>query len=153
MKLHQLPKIKEKKSKRIGRGYGSGKGGHTVGRGQKGQRSRKSFKRLKAWIRESKIRSIPKLKGIGKRSARRGYAKVKIKDYVLNVSDLDRFKDGTVVDLSFLKKEGIADIRTKKVSVKILGRGDLARKVTLRGLKVSETARKKIEKAGGKVVG
>lgn len=152
MKLHQLKKIKDKKAKRIGRGYGSGKGGHTVGKGQKGQASRSGFQPLRSWIRSSKILSIPKLRGLGKRSAHRGYFKSKVKKKVLNVSDLNELNDGTVVDHKFLTKQGIVNVKSKPTEVKILGDGELEKKITVAGLEVSKTARKKIEDAGGKVI-
>jgi large subunit ribosomal protein L15 len=151
MKLYNLPKIKKRKSKKIGRGYGSGKGGHTVGRGQKGQASRSGHKRLRSWIRESKVQSLPKLRGIGKRSSKRGYFKAKKKYIVLNLSDINEFPANSVIDLTFLKKKNIVKIRSKKVFVKILGNGKIDKKMTIKGLNVSENARKKIEKAGGSV--
>lgn len=151
MKLHELKSIKDKKKKKIGRGYGSGKGGHTVGKGMKGQRSRSGFQRLRAWIRQAQITSIPKLKGIGKRSAKRGYAKSKIKEYIFNVKDLNVFEDGDIVSRSSLRDKALVTNKSKKLKIKILGSGNLEKKLTIKGIDVSESAQKKIEKAGGAV--
>lgn len=152
MELHHLNKIGRRKAKRIGRGYGSGKGGHTVGRGQKGQTSRSGYKKFRSWVRESKIKSLPKLKGIGKRSAKRGYFKTKVREFVLNLKDLAKFKTGEIVDLDLLKKEKIVKAQSKKVKVKILGQGEIKQKLVIKGLLVSKSAKKKIEQAGGKIL-
>jgi len=151
MKLHNLKKIGKKKSKRIGRGYGSSKGGHTVGFGQKGQTSRSGYRKLRSWIRQSGILSLPKKRGVGKRSALRGYFKSSINRIVLNVSDFNRLKDGTVVNYQFLQKMGILKGKSKKFEIKVLGRGDIERRITIKGLSVSRKAREKIVKQGGKV--
>lgn len=140
------------KKRRVGRGYGSGKGGHTSGRGMKGQRSRSGFKRQKAWLREANINSLPKLRGIGKRSNRKRYEKAKLNSFVLNVSDLDKLRDGEVVTQSFLKSRGLIKSRSKKVDIKILGEGNISKKITVKGIKTSEMAQEKIEKAGGTVI-
>jgi len=151
MKLNNLKKIKDKKKKRRGRGYGSGKGGHTVGYGQKGQKSRSGFKRMKSWIRESQIRSIPKLKGIGKRSNKGKYNKAK--EFVVNIGDLDKiFKNGDIVSEKILKQKVISYPKSKKVRIKILGYGKTDKKLIVKGLKMSKSASEKIKKAGGKVV-
>jgi large subunit ribosomal protein L15 len=152
MRLHKLPKNVTKKSKRRGRGYGSGKGGHTVGKGQKGQQARSGFKKLKGWIRESKVRSIPKLRGIGKRSFKKNPSKENIRNIVLNVKDLNSFKNGEVVDEQSLRQKGIIKIRSKRVEVKILGDGVLDKKLTIRGIKLSKQAEEKIKKAGGQIL-
>lgn len=152
MELSKLAKIGKKKKKRIGRGYGSCKGGHTVGKGQKGQSSRSGFKKLRSWIRESKVRSYPKLRGIGKRSAKRGYVRVKIKRFALNVGDLDQFESGETITLKLLREKGLVKAKGKRLEVKILGKGEIEKKLNVSGIQVSKTAKKKIEKAGGKVV-
>ena len=154
MKLHKLSKElkKKKKKRRVGRGYGSGRGGHTVGRGQKGQKSRSGYKKLRSFIRTTNIRSLPKLRGIGKRSALRGVFKTKLKVYVLNVSDLEGFNDKSTIDIAFLRKNDIVTNKSKKVFVKILGRGEITKSLTIQGLEVSKSAHKKIKAAGGKVL-
>jgi large subunit ribosomal protein L15 len=149
--LHSLTKIGIKKSKRRGRGY-SGKGGHTVGFGQKGQKSRSGFKKFRSWFRQSNILSIPKRRGIGKRSALRGYFTSSLKKNILNVSELNKFKNGTVVDIQLLRKSGIITGKSKKQFIKILGSGKIDKKLTIKGMLLSKTAREKIEKAGGTVI-
>lgn len=153
MELNKLSKIKTRKAKRRGRGYGSCKGGHTVGFGQKGQGTRSGFKKLRGWVRESKIRSIPKLKGIGKRSAGRGYFKSKLKKIVFNVSDLEKgFNKGEEVTLKSLREKKLIRCRSKKIQIKVLGEGEIKKKLVVRGIDISRLAREKIESAGGKVV-
>ncbi len=150
MKLNNLKKTTGKKSKRRGRGYGSGKGGHTVGFGQKGQSSRSGFKKLRGWIRETKIKSIPKLRGIGKRSAKRGYFKNKINKEIVNLDKLnENYKNGDYVSVRTLVKKKI--IKNSDTEVKVLGKGKITRKLYIQDIKVSDSARKKIERAGGKV--
>jgi len=150
MKLNNLSKIKEKKKKRKGRGYGSGKGGHTVGYGQKGQKSRSGFKRMKSWIRESKIRSIPKLRGIGKRSTTGKYRKEKVA--VINIGDIDKnCKSGDIIDLKYI--QGMINTpKSKKTAVKILGHGRINKKITVKGIKMSKSATEKVKKAGGNIL-
>ena len=151
MKLNRLSKIKDRKKKRKGRGYGSGKGGHTTGSGQKGQRSRSGYKRVKSWIRESQISSMPKLRGIGKRSTKGKYRKSL--EFVINVGDLNKyFKNGDVIDEKILKKVMINYPKSKEVSIKILGLGKLHKKFTIKGLRISKNAGEKIKKAGGKIL-
>ena len=151
MKLNKSTKIFNKKKKKVGRGYGSGKGGHTVGKGMKGQASRSGFKKVKGWIRESKIRSLPKLRGIGKRSAKRGYVNSKVNYVALNVSDLNVFSDGEVINRKILRETGVIKGKGKKITIKILGQGEVKKKLVIEGLQISEVAKKKIVAAGGKV--
>lgn len=149
MKLLQRTKIKKESSKRIGRGYGSGKGGHTVGKGTKGQRTRAGYKKFRSWMRQSNVKSLPKLRGIGKRSALRSYAKAKMTKGILNVGSLNSFSDSAVINKEVLLEKGY--VKGKNISIKILGNGELTKKLTIKGIPVSKTARIKIEKAGGKV--
>lgn len=153
MDLTNLSKQVAKGKKRVGRGYGSGKGGHTVGRGMKGQRSRSGFKKLRAWIRQSTILSLPKQRGIGKRSALRGYFKSKKNTAVVNVRDLNELPDNATVDRKKLEEQGIiTTMKGTPTYIKILGSGELKKKLTVKNVPVSETAKQKIEKAGGKVL-
>jgi len=148
MELNKLSKISKNKSKRVGRGYGSGKGGHTVGRGSKGQRSRAGFGKVKAWIRESKLNSVPKLRGIGKRTTKKTAKNVK--KVVIN---LDRFKDtqeNTKITKDFLVQNKI--ISNKFIDVKILGTGTIDKPLVFIGFEVSKKALEKIKSQGGKVI-
>lgn len=145
MKLHELKKDKaaKKVATRIGRG---GKRGTTSGRGQKGQKSR-SGRKMRPAERDLIIR-IPKLRGFR-------HSPVTDVNLVLNLSDLDKkFKTGSkvgaIVEMESLKAVGLVPKRyTGKI--KILGNGELTIPISIRGLKISKSAKEKIEKAGGKI--
>lgn len=146
--LHSLPKVSTRGKKRAGRGYGSGKGGHTSGRGQKGQKSRRTI----PWSFEGGAlplsQRLPFWRGKGRLHA------LKPKPVVVNIGDLERLKAGVVIDMALLIKEGFLTEKEARVQhVKILGRGKLTKKLTIVGLPVSAPARAKIEKAGGNVEG
>lgn len=134
MQLHNLS-IKNKKEKRIARG---GKRGTTSGRGQKGQKSR-SGHRMRPAQRDLLIR-IPKL---------RGYAnKPKSKfNLVLNLSDLEKIK-ADVINRESLQVYFGTEFRDE---IKVLGKGEVKKAIKIEGIKVSKSAKEKIEKAGGSV--
>ncbi len=142
----QLPKVNRRNKKRVGRGYGSGKGGHTSGRGQKGQKSRRKigilFEGVK--MKKSLIKRLPFRRGKGK-------FKASNKPVVVNLDILNLLPTGAKVNLETLVKAQIitSDVTTK--GVKILGGGDIKKKLTVE-LPISKSAAKKIEKAGGKVI-
>jgi len=141
-----LQKVKQSRKKRVGRGYGSGKGGHTVGRGTKGQKSRSKlhilFEGVK--VRKSLLVRLPLGRGKSK-------FKAKPKPIILNLDHLNLLKDGTKVDLESLAKVNLVKATDAKLAgVKILGGGELKKKLTVM-LPTSKSAREKIEKAGGKV--
>jgi large subunit ribosomal protein L15 len=132
--------------KRIGRGIGSGKGGHTVGRGSKGQKSRGHigpfFEGTK--IKKSLIKRLPLLRGKGKLTPGN-------KPLIINLKYLNLFSANDEVTLATLEKHGLIvkkDLGPK--GVKILGDGELKVALVVK-LPVSKGAQKKIEKAGGKV--
>lgn len=146
-KLDQLPKIVSKKKKRIGRGYGSGKGGHTVGRGTKGQKARGkiglTFTGTKA--KKSLLKRLPLRRGKGK------FKSLKPKPLIVNLKYLNLFKKGEVVNLeNLIEKRIVAADEAKKFGVKILGDGDLNIALTVE-LPTSKKAAQKIIKAGGKI--
>lgn len=146
MKLNKLPKTTTRKKKIIGRGYGSGKGGHTVGRGTKGQKARSKvgllFEGTK--MRKSLIRRLPMMRGKGRFKARPGAI-------IVNLKYLNLFKKNDKVNLGSLVKKGIVgEKEAKKFGVKILGDGEIEISLTVE-LPTSKSAAKKIEKAGGKV--
>jgi len=147
MKLNKLPKTTAKSKKRVGRGYGSGKGGHTVGRGQKGQKSRSKvgllFEGTK--MRKSLIRRMPMHRGKGKLKS------WQTKPIIINVKYLNLLKTGSEVTVKSLIKEGLVAKQAVKTGVKILGDGELTKKLTVK-VPVSKGAEKKIKKAGGKIV-
>ncbi len=87
---------------------------------------------------------------LARRIPKRGFNNIFATKYaIVNVSDLDRFVDGTVVDTELLKASGI--IKKELDGVKILGNGELTKNLTVKAAKFSAAAKEKIEKAGGKV--
>lgn len=147
MENEKLPRIVKRSSKRKGRGYGSGRGGHTSGRGQKGQKSRKSvgilFEGVK--VKKSLLRRLPLRRGKGK-------FKAKDKPVIVKISLLNLLPNGSNVDVDALIKANIVEKNdAQKYGVKILGDGEVKRKLTI-ALPISKSALKKIEKAGGKIL-
>lgn len=126
-----------KKPKRVGRG---GKRGTTSGRGQKGQASRAGH-RIRPALRDLMIR-IPKRRGFKNKS-------LVPKPYVISLGALTKLSSGEVT-LKTLQEAGV--IRKAEKNVKILGEGEVKKAFTVSGIKVSASAKEKIEKAGGKVV-
>lgn len=144
MKLNLLPKITTRRSKRLGRGYGSGKGGHTAGRGQKGQKTRTT---VPAWFEGGQlpfIRRLPFIKG--KNRFKSLHADV----FVLNVGQFESFKAGSNITVDALVKAGLLPTNLKQASVKVLGRGQITKALTV-SVPTSPNAKEKIEKAGGKI--
>ncbi len=147
MQLHQLkPTTVRKTIKRIGRG---GKRGKTSGKGGKGQTARAGG-RPRPELRDM-IKRLPKRRGFGKNRART-VNNERVRPYVVNVSDLNAFADGDTVNAATIIAHGILVVRDGRgVSVKVLGTGDLTRKLTVSGCTVSATAKAKIEEKGGTV--
>jgi len=148
MKLNQLKPIVKTAKKRLGRGYGSGKGGHTSSRGQKGQKSRSKLPLYfeGTAMRKSLIRRLPMMPG---KSKNRSYQAQSI---ILNLKYLNGFKAKTIVDLAALVKAGLVNQQEAgRFGVKILGDGELKVALIVK-LPTSKSAAKKIEAAGGKVV-
>lgn len=142
MKIHELTPAPDsnKASKRIGRGHGSGNG-KTAGKGHKGQNAR-SGGGVRIGFEGGQM-------PLARRIPKRGFNNIFATKYaVVNVSDLNKFKDDTVVDTELLVASGLV----KKVNdgVKILGNGELTAKLTVKAAKFSQSAIEKIEKAGGK---
>ncbi len=142
MKLHELSPAEGSKSasKRIGRGHGSG-WGKTAGKGHKGQKARSGGGVRPGFEggQTSLARRIPK----------RGFNNIFATEYtVINVSDLERFVDGTVVDTELLKASGL--VKKELDGVKVLGNGELTKSLTVKAAAFSASAKEKIEKAGGK---
>jgi len=127
--------------RRIGRGIGSGLG-KTAGKGHKGQKARTGGKIRRGFEggQTPLYRRIPK----------RGFNNIFATEYaIVNVSDLEKFEDGTVVNMELLMNEGI--IRKPLAGLKVLGNGSLTKKLTVEAKKVSNSAREKIEACGGKI--
>lgn len=141
------PKTK-KKGKIVGRGYGSGVGGHTSGRGQKGQKSRSGYTRPRPGFEGGQMplsRRLPKLKGFT-----RGYFKAKKSTVIVNLTDLSELGISKVT-IEALKEKGLVGNASKKENVKILSDGEINKKIEIVGIKVSKKAQAKIEKAGGTI--
>lgn len=114
--MTKLPKVVAKSKKRVGRGMGSGKGSHTSGRGQKGQKSRGTigvlFEGMK--MRKSYLKRLPLMRGKGKFHA-------KSQPEIVAYKRLEKFADGTEITLEKLVKEGIVNRKLAKANgVKIL---------------------------------
>jgi len=130
-----------KKTKRVGRGPGSGHG-KTAGKGEKGQKSRSGFSQKPGF----EGGQMP----LHRRIPKHGFTNKFAKQYaVLNVRDLNRFEDGATVTLEALAEQGL--VKRGKDGVRVLGEGELTRKLTVRAHHFSESAKNKIEKAGGAV--
>lgn len=143
MRLHDLkrPKGAVKEKKRVGRGPGSGLG-KTAGRGHKGARARAGYGG-KQGFEGGQMPLARRLPKVGfKNPFRKEYACV-------NVCDLNRFDDGTEVTPVLLVEQGL--VKKLQDGVKILGKGDLERKLVVVAHKVSQGAREKIEARGGEV--
>ena len=123
---------------RRGRGHGSGNG-KTAGKGHKGQKARSGAPRIGFEGGQMPLyRRIPK----------RGFTNRNTKEIIsINVSALERFEDGTVVTVEKLLEEGV--ISKAADGVKILGNGEISKKLTVQVNAFSETAKAKIEAAGG----
>lgn len=148
MQLHELqPKTSRKAPKRIGRG---GKRGKTSGRGGKGQTARAGG-RPRPEMRDI-IKKLPKLRGHGVNRAATVNAD-KVLPTVVNLSRLEAaFAAGDEVSPKSLVAAGVISARRKKApAVKILGTGELTKKLAIVGCEVSASAKAKIEKAGGSI--
>ena len=142
MKLYELTPApgSKKEAFRKGRGHGSGNG-KTAGRGHKGQNARSS-----GGVR-------PGFEGgqmpLYRRLPKRGFTNKFANDYVaINVSALEKFENGAVVDAAALKAAGV--ISKVMDGVVIMGRGEITKSLTVKAVRFTESAKEKIEKAGGK---
>lgn len=144
MDLHNIIKLfgNKSKSKRIGRGIGSGKGGHTVGKGHKGQKARSGNKHLAGF----EGGQVP----LYKRLPQMGGFKNPSKKNVLSISlnNLNVFRANSTVTPKDLVTKNVLKELPKKSFVKILGDGTLEKKLTLKGFLYSKTAKDALEKAG-----
>ncbi|MEK5440261.1 MULTISPECIES: 50S ribosomal protein L15 [Fredinandcohnia] len=142
MKLHELQPAEgsRKTRNRVGRGTGSGNG-KTSGKGHKGQKARSG-----GGVR-------PGFEGgqtpLFQRLPKRGFTNINRKDFaIVNLETLNRFEDGTEVTPELLIETGV--VSKLNAGVKILGKGTLDKKLTVRAHKFSSTAQQAIEAAGGK---
>ena len=143
MKLHELTSVEgsTREHYRKGRGVGSGNG-KTAGKGQKGQNSRTGGGVSIGFEggQNPLYRRLPK----------RGFKNRNRVEYALvNLKDLNRFEDGTVVTEALLVETKL--VKKEYAGVKVLGNGELTKKLTVKVSKVSESAKAAIEKVGGSV--
>ena len=142
MKLNDLSLVagSRREVKRIGRGVGSGNG-KTAGKGHKGQKARAGHGMRPGF----EGGQMPLQRRLPKRGFNNIFAKTVA---TVNVSDLNRFEDGTVVNAAALVETGL--VKGYFDSIKVLGNGDLSKKLTVQVSAYSESAKQKIEQAGGK---
>ena len=142
MKLHELSPAfgSTKEAKRIGRGHGSGNG-KTAGKGHKGQKAR-AGRGMRPGFEGGQMplqRRVPK----------RGFNNIFAEEvYAINVSALNLFEDGAVVDAAALADKGI--VKKASYPVKVLGKGEITKKLTVKLNAFSASAAEKIAAAGGK---
>lgn len=145
MKLNELKPTKGSRPKawRKGRGHGSGNG-KTAGRGHKGQNARSG-----GGVR-------PQFEGgqmpLYRRVPKRGFNNKRFQKQLheINVEDLNKFEEGSVVDVQTVHDSGVLTIPKVNDGIKILGRGELNKALTVRAAAFTQSAKEKIEKAGGK---
>ena len=143
MKLHTLKPAEGSRQERnrVGRGQGSGNG-KTAGRGSKGQKQRSGGGVRLGFEggQQPLFRRLPK----------RGFNNINRKDYaVVNLETLNRFEDGTTVNPALLIEAGI--VKNELSGIKILGEGQLERKLTVQAAKFSKAAEEAITAAGGSI--
>ncbi len=141
MQIHQVkPTIKKKSKKRIGRG---GKRGTYSGRGSKGQKAHGV--RIRPHLRDI-IKRLPKKRGYR-------FASIQEKPIAVNLKILERkFKEGEKITPKILVEKGIINLKKGRVpEVKLLGSGNITKKLLVSECQISAPAREKIKKAGGKV--
>ena len=142
MKLHELSPIpgSTQVGKRKGRGCGTGNG-KTAGRGHKGQKARSGGK-VRVGFEGGQM-------PLARRVPKRGFNNIYAKPLTaVNVTVLNAFEDGNVVDAAALIEKGV--ISECKYGLKVIANGKLTKKLTVKAVKFSESAKAKIEEAGGK---
>ena len=139
MKLHELKPAEGSRQlrNRVGRGTSSGNG-KTAGRGQKGQKARSKVRVGFEGGQMPLFRRMPK----------RGFKNVNRKDYaIVNLDTLNKFEDGTEVTPALLVETRV--VKDEKDGIKVLGNGELTKKLTVKASKFSASAKAAIEAAGG----
>ncbi len=144
MQLHELksPKGSRKRKRIVGRGKGSGRG-KTSGRGENGQKSRSTGRTIVSSSEGGQMPLIRRLPKVGFRSHR------PILNQVVRLEKLNQFEDGTVINMEFLKAQGL--IKSLNKPFKILGDGEIKKSLVIQAKSISKTAEDKIVKAGGKI--
>ena len=144
MKLHELEKNEGATHRRkiVGRGRGSGLG-KTSGKGEKGQKKRSGVS-IPATFEGGQLPLYRRLPKRGFNNTRFG-----TKYAVINVSDLEMFENGTVVSPALLRETGL--VKQQLDGIKVLGNGELTKKLTVQAHKFSTTAKERIEASGSKI--
>lgn len=142
--LNNLPKTTQSKSRRVGRGYGSGVGGHTTGKGAKGQKIRSkpapTFDGTK--IKKSWVKRLPFLRGKHRLLAAPAALPI-------NLDQLNKwFKTGAIVSQASLNKKLNAAV---PVTYKIVSQGEIGHELTIKNIAVTQKAKKKLLAAGAKI--
>ncbi|TXH03256.1 MAG: 50S ribosomal protein L15 [Candidatus Moraniibacteriota bacterium] len=142
MKLHTLSKIIKSRNKRLGQGYGSGRGGHTSSRGQKGQKSRGSVRLSftgSSWVW---FKRLPFIRGKSRFETISNH-------YTISLNDLNKFADGSIINTDLLRAHKlIGKSEGTNTRIRIVSSGTLTKKLTVH-IPASRAAVKAIEKAGG----
>ncbi len=145
MKLHQLPKTTKRPNKRVGRGYGSGKGGHTSSRGQKGNLSRGS---VPIWFEGGQL---PQIRRFPFQRGKLRFKTLTPKPVLITLTQLNTFRPNTLVTPKNLIEQGLIRVRDiKNRPIKVVAQGTLSVPLTIT-IPASAKAEAAIVKAGGKV--
>lgn len=156
--ISNLPSPKTtKKSVQVGRGIGSKRGGHTTGRGTKGQKSRSGYRKPRPGFEGGQnplSKRLPKLKNVsGSRTRTRLFKIRKTRNVTVKLSEIaEKFDKGAEVNMNSLVEKGVISLLShKKVIVKIVFDKEIDKPLKVEGIKASKTAIAAIEKAGGTV--
>jgi large subunit ribosomal protein L15 len=142
MNVHQLPKITERRQKRIGRGHGSGKV-KTAGRGQKGQKARGKIRHGFEGGQASIFHRLPFMRGKNRNHSQKGVV------VAVSLSKLTEFSSGDTITIASLIEKKV--INSSVRNAKLIGVGPVDKKFTVTGISVSKGARLALEKAGGTI--
>jgi len=144
MNLESLSPVKGSvsKRKRVGRGHGSGLG-KTSGRGHKGAGQRSGNKK-RAWFEGGQM-------PLSRRLPRRGFTNIfREKFQIVNIGDLNIVDNNAVIDPEFLKNKGF--VKSSLKPIKVLGNGNIEKKISISATSFSASAKEKIKKAGGEII-
>jgi large subunit ribosomal protein L15 len=145
--LNKLTKISNKSARRIGRGFGSGVGGHTVGRGSKGRKARGKIALTFAGtkIKKSWIKRLPFLRGKNRLQSQKNVISI-------NLNQLEKwFKNNDVVDKNSIAKKAKISLKNLKADFKILSTGNITKVLKIKNISLSKVAQNKIIAAGGNI--
>lgn len=145
--LSKLTKITKKPARRCGRGIGSGLGGHTSGRGAKGDKARGSTSLTFAGTKNKKswIKRLPFMRGKHRLQSQKSVINI-------NLTQIDKwFKANDVIDMASIAKQSKTSLKNLNSSFKILGTGNVTKALKVKGLLISKVAQNKIIAAGGNI--